>query len=339
MSEDFRLLHLPHEGELPPGLLYHYTTPEGLIGIISSGSIRATHVRYLNDVTELRNAFEGKYPQVLIESLGLLKQKETVAHWFREVVDPDEDYAAYLASFTDDETVLPSGDILPGDRLSQWRAYCSDSGGFSLGLDYKALLNEWNKGRPKGAGGLIRGIRCVYREEDKAGRIEEILNLRDEYFSRYCAEGRRLLFEKEHRDPSPKEVKEIEDRAARKTVLASFAHFLVSAATFKDKAFLEENEWRFVFFVRREKLLKSPLDDPKSPIIKFRQGKFGLTPFIEFPNALNALRRIVVGPTPHRDEAESAVRLLLESVGMKLKTGGAPEGVEVVCSKIPYRNW
>jgi hypothetical protein len=44
------------EKEAPEELLYHYTTPEGFLGILKSESIRATHVRCLNDRTELKNA-------------------------------------------------------------------------------------------------------------------------------------------------------------------------------------------------------------------------------------------------------------------------------------------
>jgi len=35
-----------------PKLLYHYTTQEGLLGILEKASIWATHYRYLNDASE-----------------------------------------------------------------------------------------------------------------------------------------------------------------------------------------------------------------------------------------------------------------------------------------------
>lgn len=37
----------------PPGILYHYTTPAGLLGIIDKGRIWATHARFLNDASEI----------------------------------------------------------------------------------------------------------------------------------------------------------------------------------------------------------------------------------------------------------------------------------------------
>jgi hypothetical protein len=38
----------------PAGLLYHYTDLRGLLGILESGSIWATHIRFLNDLSESR---------------------------------------------------------------------------------------------------------------------------------------------------------------------------------------------------------------------------------------------------------------------------------------------
>jgi hypothetical protein len=43
----------------PPGILYHYTTQTGLLGIITSGEIWASHTQYLNDVREFPHAIEG----------------------------------------------------------------------------------------------------------------------------------------------------------------------------------------------------------------------------------------------------------------------------------------
>jgi hypothetical protein len=46
-------------------LLYHYTSEQGLLGIIGNDNIRATHIRFLNDSTEFREAFTEKYVRIL----------------------------------------------------------------------------------------------------------------------------------------------------------------------------------------------------------------------------------------------------------------------------------
>jgi len=53
----------------------------------------------------------------------------------------------------------------------------------------------------------------------------------------------------------------------------------------------------------------------------------------------SALRRVVVGPTPHAQESLDAVKMALVDRGVKLQSEKCPSGVEVVNSRIPYRNW
>src|SRR5208283_5453847 len=63
------------------GLLYHYTSEEGLHGIIESDNIRATHVRFLNDYTEFRQAFKEAYVAALTDAFreGLPKDLDETA--------------------------------------------------------------------------------------------------------------------------------------------------------------------------------------------------------------------------------------------------------------------
>src|SRR5271167_3349960 len=50
------------------GLLYHYTSEVGLQGIIESDRLWATHVRFLNDYTEFREAFNEVYVEALTDA-------------------------------------------------------------------------------------------------------------------------------------------------------------------------------------------------------------------------------------------------------------------------------
>jgi hypothetical protein len=42
----------------PPPVLYHYTTQQGILGIIRDKEIWASHTQYLNDVREFRHALD-----------------------------------------------------------------------------------------------------------------------------------------------------------------------------------------------------------------------------------------------------------------------------------------
>ena len=134
-------------------LLYHYTTEAGLTGIVGSDRIRATHIRFLNDWTEFREAFTESYVRRLLDSFRASLPADLPAE-ARLVIDgmisrrAAEILEIILASESANETFVCSftsaspqetGD--PGDRLSQWRGYASATQGFSLGFD-KSLLTE-----------------------------------------------------------------------------------------------------------------------------------------------------------------------------------------------------
>jgi hypothetical protein len=50
--------HRQSATECEPGLLYHYTTQAGLLGVLESKSIWATHMLHLNDSSEVRLGIE-----------------------------------------------------------------------------------------------------------------------------------------------------------------------------------------------------------------------------------------------------------------------------------------
>lgn len=138
--------------------LYHYTTQEGLLGIVNSRALWATSIHYLNDSTEfnytfnlLKHQLESKirastkrspalYRRVL-SSLGHLKQNVTV----------------YVGSFTED-----------GDSLSQWRAYTQNGIGFSLGFKDTYLSSL-----ALGQGYQLR--KCVYDEKEQSKIISRLI--------------------------------------------------------------------------------------------------------------------------------------------------------------------
>jgi hypothetical protein len=104
---------------------------------------------------------------------------------------------------------------------------------------------------------------------------------------------------------------------------------VINATTLKNEAFFEEKEWRVVVLGSR--------------LVKFRNGALGLTPYIELPlhlkTARSSLRKIVVGPTAHMDEAVQAAKMLLDELGIRQSANDYPEGVEVIPSQIPFRYW
>lgn len=333
-EQGIQLEVMPFGDGRPKGLLYHYTTIEGLLGIIESSSLRASHVRYLNDQTEFKNAFDHEYLDVLIKSLDPQADKEGVATLYKMMMPPTDRYDTFLISFTDDEAVSSTDSVRPGDRLSQWRAYSNGSGGLSLGFDSSALVEGWTTCDLLKAGGGRFRFRCIYDESTKKDIVKQIGAKKSKDCQEIETAGKNQFISENCREPNREELIKIIQPAVGNLLHTLYGNYFLLAAKFKDEAFFEEREWRIVFYAIRDKVIEAQRAEPDKKIVKFRQGKFGITPYIDFPLNLktnNPLRRIVVGPCPHMDEAVDAVKLLLAANEI--------DGVEVVPSDIPYRDW
>jgi hypothetical protein len=124
-----------------------------------------------------------------------------------------------------------------------------------------------------------------------------------------------------------------------KALSKATAEFFTNAARIKHSGFREEREWRIVLQASHAALISSGLT-------KLRKGQFGETPYIEIPLGLakpesSPLRRIVVGPSSHKDDIKCWVELLLERHGVRVRRGNSTDsedGVEVSTSEIPYRS-
>ena len=273
-----------------PTCLYHYTDAHGLVGILQSQTIWATNLHYLDGSEEFDY------------TVGLAKR--VVRERAQATTDAREREA--LASF---DAQLSTGGSLRvcvvsfsevGDSLSQWRAYCPNGAGYSLGFVAGRMINE------AATQGLFFGP-CRYDEASQHGIMERALN-----GVMQSASWTQAL-----KDPEP-------DPAAPGVIDTWLDHFLMTAATFKPAAFREEREWRLISRPR------SGLD----PRWRVRAGRSMLIPYV--PVNLTAVRpqipiqEIVVGPTPHPDLAMKAVGVLLASQSIQDCT--------IRHSSIPYRD-
>jgi hypothetical protein len=123
----------------PPAVLFHYTSPTGLVGIARSKTIWATDIRFLNDKKEIQHSLDITHS--IIEGFYKVNDDPHKLKWLaydfveylrinlRKMWNP----RVYVSSFTEE-----------GDLLSQWRGYCP-KGGFSLGFSFNLLSKVANK--------------------------------------------------------------------------------------------------------------------------------------------------------------------------------------------------
>jgi hypothetical protein len=299
----------------PEGLLYHYTDQKGLLGILENQSIRATHSQYLNDYSEY---------QIYLDAVGEIINRKLEgadgnfrARMLRTFLGARQREGVFVSSFSEG---------FKGDALTMWRAYSSDSGGYSIGFDRLALdsLAKSYFSYPRGIGYLDK---CIYVDPeslDISPLALETIKIRIpgviDFPEGFIGNG----FD----DPDGTISQTTNDMMLYVSVQASMA------ALMKHVGFHAEEEWRIVLVDESGRISRQ---------VEFRQGKSQLVPYVKIrwkkEETSTLIRRIVVGPTPNKDDAVKAVKMLLEKLDVQIKSDDCPDGVDVVSSKIPYRNW
>ena len=281
--------------------LYHYTSLEGLLGIIESKSIWATNVLYLNDASELNysinllreeiNNVKEKIP-IVINGLGKFSFFDGLIESIDKFISHPYPIGFFVCSFSEEK-----------DLLSQWRGYCPRGIGFSLGFNLDKL-----KGCAEESKCSI--TLCNYNEEDQKSALRKVIS---DISARYDVEIKKSSW------PGPWGETEQE------LFVDLLMEFIELAPTFKHPKFEAEKEWRIIVS-RNLKSMK---------FIRFRPGQSMVVPYIEIPLPTEGgnliINKIVVGPTHEPKLSKASVEMLLKSKNVKFD--------KVQYSTIPYRNW
>jgi Protein of unknown function (DUF2971) len=315
--------------------LFHYTSSEGLLGILQSGSIHASHYGFLNDRSEGNALREILLPYLAAETRKFLPKliqakiinaellavhgdgyyDAEVSRMFDAMASATDRVAPYfIASFcmhgegTDHHT---------DGLLSQWRGYAR--GGFAIEFDEFAIdeLTKRENAACRFQGILTNAVR--YRDFDKFVQVER--------FTGFAATLFKAVLE--HVIPKAR-TKLVEILGSRTT--EDFAHPYLSTAPFlKNAGFEEEQEYRVVALCNR--IGVSDLTDKRRyKDLYFRTRSDGrIVPYIKLFDLLDddlPIKSIVVGPHPHQDAQLAAVRLVTEEYGIKC---------DIRPSRIPFR--
>jgi hypothetical protein len=289
-----------HLHQSPPDFLYHYTTQQGLLGIVDSGTLWATNIGYLNDATEFGLALGLIRDRLLNE----VRESEMEASHFASADPPrarhaNERKAQAQTLFTHTNSTHSPICVIcfceRGDLLSQWRGYAGDGYGYSLAFSPSKLE-------------IIRGNwfllgKCIYDLELQ----KEIVNESLEYI--LAGKPRPIHAEQNNGQTLPKEL----------TAFSDIWPVFTYGAFFKHPSFQEEQEWRLVSTT------------PYPPL--FRKGKSMIIPYTPLrincvPN--DGIDHVFVGPCPH-------MQLSVRSVSDMLILKGFYVGVHP--SSIPFRDW
>lgn len=294
------------------GLIYHYTSPEGLRAIIDSGELWLTNTAFVNDTTE---GIALKKQTTLFKRHDI--KKEFMRKAWSSFINKDsiEDNVYYMISFSK-----------KSNSLDQWRAY----GSYCIGFEAKELVK--------------RGFslyECVYLKR----KIKEWILDREsvpEWNKSHLDDQRQEIAAKALIYAASKKYKSWHYKSEQEVRLITVSHH-----SWRYPATLRSDHEDPPIHFRDHPVYKIPI-----PYVKFfisgnpesREKQYGRTDKSEQElkaekraaenkqkRGLLPIKEVRIGPMANQKDAELACRILLTEKGYK--------NVEVVPSKIPYRGF
>jgi hypothetical protein len=264
----------------PPDVLYHYTTAQGLLGILKTGSLWATNSRFLNDPTEIEYATQ-LFRRIADEEFGKYGSPSPthVAYWQKCVASwldyYEQEAKVYVACFSAD-----------GDLLSQWRGYGATGGGYAIGFATTPLPQSQ---QDVGATPGFAMRRVIYNPNTQEGLVRERVKA-------LCEPGKTSSRDQE----------------------GWFSTFFSECLNcFKHPAFEEEREWRAIQFGRQAgrdiSSLKFDFRTSLSRIIDYTQLNLKATDG-KFAGKL-PISAVCYGPTLDAKTTERSLKILLGAHG------------------------
>lgn len=295
--------------------LFHYTSADGLLGILNSQKLHSSHIFYLNDYEENLNIWKFFFAGMRdLESNELYSKnfinaiksyfdhwnvfdKETISHeLFREI--KAFDYLLFVFSFSHNE-----------DDLSQWRAYTNNTFGFCLKFNFdlnflnsQTVFIDGPLSVNPSANSKILLRNCIYNSEEKKEIIAKLLGHAYQKFCSGISHWHNELF----------------------------FDLLTLNIFFKNEKFESEKECRMAILPTEYSFVKNKQNES---ILDFRKGNSFLIPFIKLDLTPNIIKEIIVGPSPFPQHSLGSLKMLL----MKLRKVLGP--IDSKTSLIPYRYW
>jgi hypothetical protein len=293
----------------PPNILHHYTDAHGLKGIVENGTVRATHIAYMNDASEYLHAVF-----LLLDGIREARRVKTDPHQLalldkidQPVADTKPEHVApyFVACFSEKE-----------NSLNQWRAYAHGEGGYSIGFEAKSLTGALAK-----HGAILAPV--LYNRDDQAKMVRSTLEWALTEYSNVAGN------------------RDVKAREAHLEIWANHLLWFASglAPIMKNPAFEEETEWRLIYLLRGNREITF-LPKPKGlvPVVDMKLGapQPFPAPADKLPNdALShqpdklPIVSLWAGPGANAGLALLAGRTLLEKHGY--------DGVTLAASQIPFR--
>jgi len=274
----------------PPIPLYHYTTGQGLLGMLQNGRLWATNAHFMNDPQEINYAADIVQRAVLaaadkhktaVDALasGWIDKIVTfgrdrawkapkIDQWASDAIRTfDEQGGAYIACFCREP-----------DLLSQWRGYGAVGGGYAVGFTSANLAT-------RSTDILLR--RVIYDSTEQLGIVKRWVDAVFALDLEWRTEQKRLVAQTTQGRPPDWQAlikafqgdselqiqmrqRAKEGLTALNSGLEDFSRFMIECLVcFKNPAYAAEDEWRLIVFGKSQ------------PKVLFRVGRGCPIPYVE----------------------------------------------------------
>ncbi|WP_322041477.1 DUF2971 domain-containing protein [Burkholderia diffusa] len=279
--------------------IYHYCDPQAFVSVMQTGKFWVSDARKTNDRREL-----AVFKELAFEHISELAKTDIAVQTFFSQLDFHFDEVEgisdyYVCCFSE-----------AGDSVPQWVAYGDRGTGFAIGLDVNEVRNAI------GAPMLDSSYRDLNFEEPQSRwlfgpTVYAESGKKTESLLRALA---KLIQSGQNLGTQP--ARDFIDRLC---------------AFYKDQSFSSEQEWRIIYNSSQnvlERLGEQPALTNEKPVTLWRQGRYGLTPYICTPDLRKCIREIVIGPSNTDRATQTYVIQFLQSLNIKC---------DIRQSKSPYR--
>lgn len=278
--------------------VYHYTSPDGILGILKNKTLRFTDCQYLNDVDEFVyfwKPFEKAWEQAIKDHGKFNDDIEQIVDLFHK--SPYEEINLQKCEYSPTHIInlefvhnryyVLCASTNP-DTANMWNYYVKNGvyHGYNLGIDCD-YINQWfNNYHVRNNQVVLFSNKVIYNEKKQ---IEIIYKKIMEMLTKHSEREDEIASSSIQKDD--KFQMHVENNDEFKGKLLDYFHF--QKLFFKNPAFSSEHEYRFVLKVDNN--FNEDLDSENNPILKiyFRIGTSGIiTPFIEWKFDLNDKERL-----------------------------------------------
>jgi hypothetical protein len=277
-----------HQDDL---VLHHYTTFEGLKGILQNRSIRFSHTSTLNDPSEISY---GKHLVTdVINEIIALQDNNDIISFLQSLINDvyalhSAYYEYYVACFCKSENLL-----------SQWRSYASLGGGYNLALEIDTDTKFYHKTNEYNQPLYIVLRKILYDKNEQKTIVSQYLNSAINELQEELVE-----FEKNSED-IPLGWSSVKSMAYVNILF----DFILS---FKNNVFAEEEEWRLILGREASHNLEQ---------LAFKETKDGFVPYIEIAiinerddKFIFPVHKVKCGPMLDFERTKPTLNLFIKSI-------------------------